>query len=142
MAKKVIRLNESDLHAMIKEAIDKLNNEETIIKILNNVCDEIEDDKITLYFSDVDSYGLTKKFIKRFDNKETIDLENYDIIYVAKYYKNNNSCILGNLEYGGYSVSFNYQCDLTLQEFYTFFKNFTYDDKKGTFIRNEVVNYK
>jgi hypothetical protein len=141
MTKKVIRLNESDLHSMIKEAIDKLNNEETIIKILNNVCDEIEDDKITLYFSDVDSYGLTKKFIKRFNNKETIDLENYDIIYVAKYYKNNNSCILGNLEYGGYGVSFNYLCELTLQEFYTFFKNFTYNPNRG-FVRNEVVSYK
>ena len=138
---KIIKLTESDLHRMIKEAIDNLNNDETIINILNNVCDEIENDKITLYFSDVDSYVLTKKFIKRFANKETIDLENYNIPYVAKYNKNNNSCVLGNLEYGGYGVSFNYLCDLTLQEFYKFFKNFTYDENRG-FIRNEVVEYK
>ena len=138
---KIIKLTESDLHRMIKKAIDNLNNDETIINILNNVCDEIEDDKISLYFSDVDSYALTKKFIKRFENKETIDLENYNIPYVAKYNKNNNSCVLGNLEYGGYGVSFNYLCDLTLQEFYKFFKNFTYDENRG-FIRNEVVEYK
>lgn len=138
--KKVIRLTESDLHRIIKETIDNLNNEEIINK-LNNVCDEIENDKITLYFSDVDSYSLTKKFINRFNNKQTIDLENYNINYVARYYANNNQCILGNLEYGGYGVSFNYLCELTLQEFYTFFKNFTYNQSRG-FVRNEVVSYK
>ena len=138
---KIIRLTESDLHRMIKEAIDNLNNDENIINILNNVCDEIENDKISLYFSDVDSYALTKKFIKRFENKHSLDLKDYNINYVARYYANNNQCVLGNLEYGGYSVSFNYLCDLTLQEFYNFFKNFTYDENKG-FIRNEVVNYK
>ena len=141
MSKKVIRLNENDLHKIIQEAIENLSNEDNIIDELNNVCDEIENDKITLYFSDVDSYSLTKKFIKRFENPKTIDLKNYDIQYVARYYKKDNKCILGNLEYGGYGVSFNYLCDLTLQEFYTFFKNFTYDERRG-FVRNEVVSYK
>lgn len=139
--KKVIRLTESDLRKMVKEAIDNLNNEESIINRLNNVCDEIENDKITLYFSDVDSYSLTKKFINRFENKQSLDLKDYNINYVARYYANNNQCLLGNLEYGGYGVSFNYLCELTLQEFYTFFKNFTYNPSRG-FVRNEVVSYK
>lgn len=147
--KKVIKLNESDLHKIIKESVNQIlkesyndnSTEQSIINILNNACRESNNDKISLYFSDVDAYSLTKRFLSRFENKHSLDLKDYNINYVARYYANNNQCVLGNLEYGGYGVSFNYQCDLTLEEFYKFFKNFTYDENKG-FVRNEVVSYK
>lgn len=42
----------------------------------------------------------------------------------------NNRCYLGYVDFEGYSFLFNYLCDLTPEEFYSFFKNFNYNGSR------------
>ena len=141
MKNNIIKLTENDLYKIIKESINnvlKENETENIINILNKACQETDEYNISLYFEDVDTYYITKKFSSRFKYK-VFKNENGTVDYVAKYNMDDNKCYLGYIDFGGYSFMFNYLCDLTPEEFYSFFKNFTYIG--GAWRRNNSVIY-
>lgn len=130
--KRRIRLTESDLHRVIKESVKKVlkeNHTENIITILNNACEETENNRISLHIENLDTNYITQKFGSRFSQK-VFKNENGKIDYVAKYDMDNNRCYLGYVDFGGYSFLFNYLCDLTPEEFYSFFKNFSYNGSR------------
>lgn len=128
-----IKLTETDLYNIIKESVknilrenSNINNEKSIINKLNKACKKTDNDKISLSFEYFDCKYITNKFSSRFNHNPFYD-KDQKIHYMARYEINGNKCYLGYTEFSGYGVSFNYLCDLTLEEFYTLFKNFSYD---------------
>lgn len=109
-------------------------------KKLNKICSQIEENRIRLYFPDIDNYFLTKKYGNRFNAKEYKDS---DVTYYAEYKMDNENdnecCGLYCIEFGGYGVYSCFLCKISIYDFSKFVDNFHYSS--GMFRRNNVVNY-
>lgn len=125
------------------ESYTPMSDEEYLDKFIS-ICEENDENKITLYFDDVDTYMIEKRFGDRFKKYLKIHKDE-DINYKALFlmpnggYGEEPKCILTALEYGGYGVSSNYLCDLSFEEFDRLLKNFTHS--AGDWHRNDTFMY-
>lgn len=125
------------------ESYTPMSDEEYLDKFLS-ICEENNENKITLYFDDVDAYMIEKRFGDRFKKYLKIHKDD-DIRYKAQFvmpnggYGEEPKCVLTALEYGGYGVSSNYLCDLSFEEFDRLLKNFTHS--AGDWHRNDTFMY-
>lgn len=138
--KRTIRLTESDLKQIIKEAVkDILNEPSEDLQYLINVCEEYNIDKIKLYFESVDVVLLEKLFGKKLPKIDE------DTQYLAEFILPNcgwgdkYACVLSALEFSGYGVNKNYICDIHYDMFCRLLKNFSF--KGGEWVRNNEFNY-
>ena len=125
------------------ESYTPMSEEEYLDKFLS-ICEENDENKITLFFDDVDGYMIEKRFGDRFKKYLKIHKDD-DIRYKAQFvmpnggYGEEPKCVLTALEYGGYGVSSNYLCDLSFEEFDRLLKNFTHG--AGDWHRNDTFMY-
>lgn len=127
----------------IYESYTPMSDEEYLDKFLS-ICEENDENKITLFFDDVDGYMIEKRFGDRFKKYLKLHKDD-DIRYKAQFvmpnggYGEEPKCVLTALEYGGYGVSSNYLCDLSFEEFDRLLKNFTHS--AGDWHRNDTFMY-
>lgn len=125
------------------ESYTPMSDEEYLDKFLS-ICEENDENKITLFFDDVDGYMIEKRFGDRFKKYLKMHKDD-DIRYKAQFvmpnggYGEEPKCVLTALEYGGYGVSSNYLCDLSFEEFDRLLKNFTHS--AGDWHRNDTFMY-
>ena len=125
------------------ESYTPMSDEEYLDKFLS-ICEENDENKITLFFDDVDGYMIEKRFGDRFKKYLKLHKDD-DIRYKAQFvmpnggYGEEPKCVLTALEYGGYGVSSNYLCDLSFEEFDRLLKNFTHS--AGDWHRNDTFMY-
>ena len=128
------------------ESYTPMSDEEYLDKFLN-ICREYEENKITLYFEDVDSYMIEKRFGDRFKKYLKQHQKDWDgeIEYKAVFhtknsgYGNRNVCVLYAVEYGGYGYSSTPLCELSFEEFDRLLRNFTFNG--GMYRRNDTFMY-
>lgn len=128
------------------ESYTPMSDEEYLDKFLN-ICREYEENKITLYFEDVDSYMIEKRFgdrfkkyLKQHDKDWDGEIE-YKAVFHTKNsgYGNRNVCVLYAVEYGGYGYSSTPLCELSFEEFDRLLRNFTFNG--GMYRRNDTFMY-
>lgn len=130
-------------NGFIYESYTPMSDEEYLDKFIS-ICEENDENKITLYFDDVDTYMIERRFGDRFKKYLKMHKDD-DINYKAQFvmpnggYGEEPKCVLTALEYGGYGVSSNYLCDLSFEEFDRLLKNFTHS--AGDWHRNDTFMY-
>jgi hypothetical protein len=146
--KQTIKLTENELHNIIKESIMNIlkeNTEQDYLEKLYQIREEIGDN-LSLRFNDIDVDFIENKFGNRFqDYLKKCELNDNDKHYVARFFPKNtgwgdkNACVLGILEFTGYSVTTNYLCELSFEEFYKLLQNFEYIG--GHWVRKNTFKY-
>lgn len=127
----------------VNESYEVRSDEEYLDKFLS-ICEEYGENKITLYFEDVDSYMIEKRFGDRFKKYLKVH-QDEDIDYKAVFhtknsgYGNRNVCVLYAVEYGGYGYSSTPLCELSFEEFDRLLRNFTFSG--GMYRRNDTFMY-
>ena len=127
----------------VNESYEVRSDEEYLDKFLS-ICEEYGENKITLYFEDVDSYMIEKRFGDRFKKYLKVHRDE-DIDYKAVFhtknsgYGNRNVCVLYAVEYGGYGYSSTPLCELSFEEFDRLLRNFTFNG--GMYRRNDTFMY-
>jgi hypothetical protein len=125
------------------ESYIPMSDEEYLDKF-KNICYDYDSNKITLFFEDVDSYMIEKRFGDRF-KKYLRTHQDEDIIYKAVFhtknsgYGNREVCVLYALDYSGYGVSSTPLCELSFEEFDRLFRNFKLEG--GLYRRNDAFMY-
>lgn len=130
-------------NGIIYESYTPMSDEEYLEKF-KNICYENDTNKITLYFEDVDSYMIEKRFgdrFKKFLRKHKEDDISYKAVFHTKNsgYGDRDVCVLYAVEYGGYSFYSTPLCELSFEEFDRLFRNFKLEG--GLYRRNDVFMY-